>query len=473
MEQLQRLIGHVIDRANLHLKEPFTDVGPYVRELIPLPSFTRQGAVYAFTGHHPARYVIRESNAAGSYFLGQCVVERSVLFQTDVRGDELKCKGDTVSCSGMKVPVQDHEVIHVRNSYLVNTLVHSNCHDPGSPEVFDIRDTIAMHYANIHGSPIRGSYLGPFATVDLTSVQDSVVGTFSYVQAGELYRERVEDGCVWVRAKDKFECRYTFDRDVLERYVRFKPGGEPGGIIGDFVAQRKSDIDARFDMAEGHPDVPVPERPSVSRFAVVKGNARIGSDVLVAQRAYVEDTVMGDGSNAQENCILVGANLEGRDVTAHGGKIVFARLGKNVFVGFNSFLRGSSDHPLTIGEHSIVMPHTIADLDEAVDIPPRHLVYGYIRNRADLAANTVSLDDLSRCDGELKRGNLVFRGKGAAFVHGFEHRIEHILEANGALFASGHGMGHAQKNANISHSVVRHITEGALQGLHPAMELQA
>lgn len=473
MEQLQKLIGHVIDRANMHLKERFVDVGPYVRDLIPLPSFTRQGAIYAFTGHHPARYVIRESNVAGSYFLGQCIVERSVLYETDVRGDELKSKGDMVGWSDMKIPVQDHEVIHVRNSYLVNNLVHSNCHDPRSPEVFDIRDSISLHYANIHGSPIHGSYIGPFATVDLTSVHNSVIGTFSYVQAGELHREKVPDGCVWIKAHGKFECRYTFDRKVLDRYIHYSPGSKPAGIVCDFIARYKPEVDAKFGMAEGQPASPVSERSSVSRFAVVKGKTQIGPEVLVAQRSYLEDATLGEGSNAQENCFLIGAHLEGHDVTAHGGKIVSSKLGKNVFVGFNSFLHASPEHPLTIGEHSIVLPHTIVDLQEAVVIPPRHLIYGCIRNRDDLAENTMSLEELARSSGHLKRGNLTFEGKGAAFVDAFKHRIEHILEANGAMFSSGREKGHAQKNANISHSVVRHYSEGALQGLHPTTELQA
>ena len=94
--------------------------------------------------------------------------------------------------------------------------------------------------------------------------------------------------------------------------------------------------------------VAVPRGASLNRYALVKGESHISENVLVAQRAYLENAWLGKGANAQENCYIINSRLEGNNVTAHGGKIIHANLGKNVFVGFNSFLRGTADLPLEI-----------------------------------------------------------------------------------------------------------------------------
>jgi hypothetical protein len=39
------------------------------------------------------------------------------------------------------------------------------------------------------------------------------------------------------------------------------------------------------------------------------------------------------------------------------------------------------------------------------------------------------------------------------FVKGFQHRIEHILEANGAYFDGMSKKGHAQSSQNISYNL--------------------
>jgi carbonic anhydrase/acetyltransferase-like protein (isoleucine patch superfamily) len=115
----------------------------------------------------------------------------------------------------------------------------------------------------------------------------------------------------------------------------------------------------------------------------------------VAQRAYLDNAWLGKGANAQENCYVVDSRLDGNDVLAHGAKVIHARLGKRVFVGFNSFLRGTNESPLSIKGGSIVMPHTIIDLEEPLEIPQKHLVWGLIRNRNDLKSNSLSLEKLS------------------------------------------------------------------------------
>ncbi|MCK7505455.1 MAG: hypothetical protein MZV70_16150 [Desulfobacterales bacterium] len=82
------------------------------------------------------------------------------------------------------------EVISISDSLLVKTLVHNRSHDPENPEIFLIKNSAACPFANIHGSPLEGSFLGAFATADLTTLHGCIVGPFAYVQVGELWHER-------------------------------------------------------------------------------------------------------------------------------------------------------------------------------------------------------------------------------------------------------------------------------------------
>jgi hypothetical protein len=159
-------------------------------------------------------------------------------------------------------------------------------------------------------------------------------------------------------------------------------------------------------------------------------------------------------------------------VTAHGAKIIEADMGKNIFVGFNCFLRGRVNSRLTIGDGSIVMPHTIIDITKPLTIPPGHLVWGLITNRKELETNSMALKDFSKIkDGQIK-GNMSFEGSGAGFVTAFRDRIHHILEANGAFFDGKKNRGHAQKNQNISFNTIQPYPDGELQGLYPAIVIQ-
>ena len=60
--------------------------------------------------------------------------------------------------------------------------------------------------------------------------------------------------------------------------------------------------------------------------------------------------IRGKGANAQEQSYIINSRLEGNDITAHGAKIIEADLAKDVFVGFNCFLRGRPESRLTIGK---------------------------------------------------------------------------------------------------------------------------
>jgi len=473
MTKIETLINRIIDRVNVNLREPAFDVDPYVRNLIPPEKFGRFYAFYGLTPHHPLHFQFSHSSLAGSYFLGKCIVDHSVLYKSDIRGDELKSKGDRFNVEGLEIPLHEDETIHIKDSFLIKTLVHSYSHDPESPEEFLIQNTVSMNQANIHGSPVEGSFLGPFSTVDLTTIHDCVIGAYAYLQVGELAHQAVEPGKIWLRTRHAFDCVYRYPQEVVDRYIRIKPGEAPKGILMDFVESRKEDFSEVFSSVHGiSAPVQVPSGTSVSHFAVVRGQSSIGENVVAAQRAYLEDAWLGKGSNAQENTHIIHSRLEGYNVTAHGAKILHAHLGSKVFVGFNSFLNGKPECRLAIGQDTIVMPHTIIDPEEPIEIPAGQLVWGHIRSPRDLREHMVSFENLVRVEGEIRQGNLHFQGSGARFLSAFRNRIERILRDNGAHFDGTQNLGHAQKSQMIAFNTIQPYPEGSLKGLYPTIEIR-
>jgi carbonic anhydrase/acetyltransferase-like protein (isoleucine patch superfamily) len=472
MKELEKLTCRIINRVNINLREPAFDVRPYIQDIIPLPQFGKFYAFYGLTSHHPLYFRFHHSSLAGSYFLGKCIVEHSVLYKCDIRGDELKSKGEVHRFGNLEIPLHDDEVIHIKDSFLVKTLIHNYSHDPENLEEFLIQNTVALNYANIHGSTVEGCYLGPFSTVDLTTLHDCVIGTFAYVQVGELAHRSVEAGKIWVRVKDLFDFRYQYPQEVLNRYVAFEPGRIPQGILMDFIERYKPDFQKVFEGVHAKPLLKVPRGAALSRFAAVKGQTRIRRNCLVAQRAYLENAYLGQGANAQENCYIIDSHLEEYDITAHGGKIIRSVLGGKVFVGFNAFLQGGEGKPLKIGSGCIIMPHTIIDLQEPLEIPEGRLVWGLIRNGRDLEEQSISLEKLAAVTDKITRGNMQFQGNGKAFVEAFQHRIDHILEANGAFFDGTRNRGHAQKNQDISFNTIQPYSSGTMKGLYPTIEIR-
>ena len=468
MKALQALFDRIVQRVNINLRELEYDVLPFVQDQIPFSQLTKFYAFYGITPHHALDLQFRHSNLAGSYFLGKCCVTNSILYKSDIRGDELKNQGDVYQYQDFQIPVSADEAIRIQDCFLIKTLVHNYSHDPETLENFFISNSASMHYANIHGSPSDGSFLGPFATVDLTTMNDCVLGAFAYVQAGEIGHLDIPPGTVWVRSPDHFNFFYRYPLEALQPYIRFQAGQAPQGVLMDFVEDRKDAFQQIFERVTIEP-VAVPESSSLDRFAVIKPKTVIRENVLVAQRAYLENAYLGKGANAQENCYIINSRLEGNNVTAHGGKIVEADLEPNVFVGFNSFLHGRPDCRLTIGQGSVVMPHTIIDIHKPLAIPPGHLVWGLVTGEADLETNCISLEALSGVKDHLRIGHMYFEGDGAAFVGAFQDRIHHILEANGAFFDGTANRGHAQKNQNISFNTLQPYPEGELKGLYPTI----
>lgn len=472
MQKLQKLVDRIIRRININLRDMEFDAGPYLRPCIPDKKLSSFYAFYGITGHHPLHFSFSHSNLAGSYFLGKCRVDGSVLYKTDVRGDELKLKGDNFHYRGIKMAMDQDEIISVSDSLLVKTLVHNKSHDPENPEIFLIKNSASCPFANIHGSPMEGSFLGAFATADLTTLHGCIVGPFAYVQIGEVWHERIEAGQIWINQDYTFDFRYQFPEEVISEYVRTEPGQLPQGRFMEFLNARKGDFRRVFETVHLDPLPAVPKTASVSRYAVIKPKTRFGENVLVAQRAYVENSVLGKGANAQENCFIIDSVLEGDNVTAHGAKIINARLGRKTFVGFNSFLNGLPDAPLVVGKGSIIMPHTIVDLKEPVSIPADHLVWGFISGPRDVEDNSISLQALCDIKRMISIGRMEFAGWGSKFVEAFRNRIDHILEANGAYFDGRRKKGHAQKGQNIAYNIIQPYPMGMQKGIYPTIEIQ-
>ncbi len=476
MLELEKLYDRIIQRTSINLRELEFDIDPEVQRPIPLSQMIKFYAFYGITPNHPIDFQFRHSNLSGSYFLGKCKVTNSLLYKSDIRGDELKKKGDTFYFQDFSIPIAKDESIDIQNCLLIKTLVHNFSHDPETPEIFLIKDTISLHYANIHGSTSRGCYLEPFSTVDLTAMKDCVVGAFSYIQSGEISRMNIKPGTVWVRKVDQFNFLYQYPVDRLQEYIDFQPGDLPQGILMDFVEKGKEDFQLVFDTVNKEHTVPVPDSASLDRYAVIKPETRICENVLVSQRAYLQNAWLGKGANVQENCFIINSRLERYNVTAHGAKIIEADLGENVFVGFNSFLRGlpneQSNSRLIIGRGSVIMPHTIIDIRDQMMIPEKHLVWGLIRNEKDLESNSIPIEKFQKIESGFSQGNLFFEGNGADFIRAFQDRIHHILDANGAFFDGEKNAGHAQKNQNMSFNTIQPYSNGDLKGLYPTIIIQ-
>ncbi len=468
MTELNTLYNRIVQQVNINLRELNFDVRPYVENLVEPEQMNKFYAFYGITPDHPLNLEFRHSGLAGSYFLGKCKVQNSLLYKSDIRGDELKRAGSTFTFQDFSIPLTTDEVIDIKDSALVKTLVHNYSHDPETPERFFIQSTMSMPYANIHGAPMEGCFLGPFATVDLTTAHDCVIGRYSYIQAGEINHLKIEPGTIWVNSPGNFNFYFRHDPELLKKYVHFSPSELPNGLLFDFIDERQDAFQRLFDMMNLETIETVPPSASLDRYAVILPKTTIAENVLVSQRAYLENSSLGKGANAQENCFIINSHLAGFNVTAHGAKLIEADLEEEVFVGFNSFVKGTPNSRIHIGKGCVVMPHTIIDINEPLEIPPGHLVWGIIKNSKDLQEHSISLAEMSEKTTSFSKGRLHFEGNGASFVKAFKDRIHHILEVNGAFFdKESNNAGHAQKNQNLSLNTIQPFQFGEMEGMYP------
>jgi len=156
MEKLTALFDKVKGRAKINLRKFDIDAGKYADKLISPEQLTKSHGFYGITGHHPVNFSFKNSCLGGSYFLGKCKITDSIIYESDVRGDELKLKGESLDFHGDKIILDKDEKILIDTSLLVKTLVHNFSHDPERPDLFLIKNTISAPYANIHGAPAEG-----------------------------------------------------------------------------------------------------------------------------------------------------------------------------------------------------------------------------------------------------------------------------------------------------------------------------
>ncbi|MBW1803182.1 MAG: transferase [Deltaproteobacteria bacterium] len=468
MEAIKQLNDRIVSRVNLNLAEFDFHTDKFVHESMDYDKMLKFYAFYGITSHHPIYFHFRHSNIAGSYFLGRCYVGNSAVYKSDIRGDELKRKGDILQYA-KDIPLVADEMITIRDSLLYKTLIHSNSHNPETPEEFLIRNTISTHYSNIHGTTLEGCFLGAFATVDLMNLHSCIVGEFSYVQAGELFHRIIQPGTIWVKSKS-YNFKYIFEKRIIDKYIGLNTSYQPRGIISDFVTDREKDFEGLFRVIDMTP-VKAPPSSAVNRYSVVIGDTTIGENVLIAQRSFLENAEMGKGSNAQENSYIINSRLVGNNVTAHGGKIINSEIGHETMVGFNAFLNGRNDVKIKIGADCIVMPHTIIDSDEQIEIPNNHLVWGYIGRQEDIKDHSISFDQFEETREDLKIGNMTFNGKASVFINDYKKRIQKILLMNGAFFKDGENRGHAQDDHVISFNTIQPYRTGQNKGIYPSIRI--
>jgi len=470
MENLKLLNERIISRVNGNLREFNFDTGQFVANAIEYDKLSKFYCFYGITSCHPIDFNFKNTSMAGSYFLGKCSVNQTIIYKSDIRGDELKRKGDIMDQEN-PLPLVEDETIVINGSLLYKTLVHNNSHNLETPEEFTIRNTVSSHYANIHGSTMEGCFLGPFSTVDLMNLHSCIVGAFSYIQAGEFFHKKIDPGVIHIETNE-FSFQYKHKPQVLDKYIGVNDSFQPRGLIYHFVTEKEPEYEHLFRLVDVDP-VKAPDSSAVNRYAVIKGDTRIGENVLISQRAYLDNAQMGDGSNAQENTYIINSNLMGMDVTAHGGKIIHADIGQKTFVGFNSFLFGKKKARLTIGKGCVVMPHTIIDIETPLQISDNYLVWGYITGEKDLKTNSIAIEELNTISGILNIGDMTFTGKGKAFIDAFNQRIDHILEANGAYCDDDEQFrGHAQDGQQISFNTLQPYRSGKNEGLYPSIRIR-
>ncbi len=470
MDKLKLLNDQIISRVHANLREFDFDASTFVVNAIEYDKLSKFYCFYGITSHHPIDFNFKHASMAGSYFLGKCSVKQSIVYKSDIRGDELKRKGDIIDPEN-PLPLIEDETIVIHASLLYKTLVHNNSHNLETPEEFTIRNTISSHYANIHGSTMEGCFLGPFCTVDLMNLHSCIIGEFSYVQAEEFFHTKIDPGVVHIEHND-FCFKFKHKKEVIDKYIGVNESCQPRGLIYHFVREKEPEYEHLFDHVELDP-VEAPDSSAVNRYAVIKGDTRIGENVLISQRAYLDNARMGNGSNAQENTYIINSSLIGMNVTAHGGKIIHAEIEQKTFVGFNSFLFGKKDAKLMVGKGCVVMPHTIIDIASPLQIPDNHIVWGYITCEKDLKTHSIDIARMNTLYGTFKSGDMMFRGKGNVFVDAFNHRIEHILEANGAYCNYDEDLiGHAQKGQQIAFNTLQPYRSGENEGLYPSIRIR-
>ena len=153
MKELEKLLDRIIQRVNINLREIEYDVNPLVRNLIPPNQMTKFYAFYGITPHHPLNFQFRHSNLSGSYFLGKCSVTNSLLYKSDIRGDELKQKEDLFQYQEFEIPMAEDEEIEINLDFSMDKGLAGQ--KAGSQFFPRSRNAGEIFYQGYHLHPLR------------------------------------------------------------------------------------------------------------------------------------------------------------------------------------------------------------------------------------------------------------------------------------------------------------------------------
>ena len=117
------------------------------------------------------------------------------------------------------------------------------------------------------------------------------------------------------------------------------------------------------------------------------------------------------------------------------------------------------------------MPNTIIDIEEPLEIPEGHLVWGMVRNKEELLTNSMPTEQLASVKSSFTKGRMHFEGNGEMLVTAFKERIHHILEANGAFYENGKNAGHAQRNQKLSLNTIQPFQFGDKECMYPNIRI--
>ena len=79
MNELQKLYDRIIQKVNINLRKLEFDAEPYASGLILPDQMSKFYAFYGISADHPLSLEFRHSGLAGSYFLGRCRLNNSLL----------------------------------------------------------------------------------------------------------------------------------------------------------------------------------------------------------------------------------------------------------------------------------------------------------------------------------------------------------------------------------------------------------
>ena len=103
MENVKLLLERITSRVNANLKEFEFNTRHFVDNTVEFGKLAKFYCFYGITSHHPIFFHFKNSSMAGSYFLGKTNVKQSCIYKSDVRGDELKRKGDIMDPGGVRI----------------------------------------------------------------------------------------------------------------------------------------------------------------------------------------------------------------------------------------------------------------------------------------------------------------------------------------------------------------------------------